>query len=113
MEQRATHRKRRAPAVHRIRGKLAGAGSRLGAGMPGHRHQREVLPRSTSQAWSLALGYNHPRFIEAAIAQIRTLQRGGLSHDPRLLLAKRLGISARPPEKVVNAPPDRWRSRRA
>src|SRR3972149_7453793 len=47
----------------------------------------------TAQAWTLALGYNHPELIEAAVAQIRTLAhaRAGFPTLPRLLLAKRLG----------------------
>src|SRR3990170_5770287 len=46
----------------------------------------------TAQAWTLALGYNHPELIEAAVAQIRTLAhaRAGFPTLPRLLLAKRL-----------------------
>ena len=46
----------------------------------------------TAQAWTLALGYNHPELVEAAIAQIRTLPhaRAGFPTLPRLLLAKRL-----------------------
>jgi len=46
----------------------------------------------TAQAWTLALGYNHPEVIEAAVAQIRTLAhaRAGFPTLPRLLLAKRL-----------------------
>ena len=45
----------------------------------------------TSQAWSLALGYNHPEVIEAAVAQIRTLGhvRAGYPTIPRLLFKKR------------------------
>ena len=61
----------------------------------------------TSQAWSLALGYNHPEVIEAAIAQIRTLAhaRAGFPTIPRLLLAKRLAdLCPGHLKKVVNAP---------
>jgi len=42
----------------------------------------------TSQAWSLALGYNHPEVIEAAIAQIRTLAH--LSIEGRSLAVRGL-----------------------
>ncbi len=61
----------------------------------------------TSQAWSLALGYNHPEVVEAAIAQIRTLAhaRAGFPTIPRLLLAKRLAdLCPGHLKKVVNAP---------
>ena len=61
----------------------------------------------TSQAWSLALGYNHPEVIEAATAQIRTLAhvRAGFPTIPRLLLAKRLAdLCPGHLKKVVNAP---------
>jgi 4-aminobutyrate aminotransferase/4-aminobutyrate aminotransferase/(S)-3-amino-2-methylpropionate transaminase len=61
----------------------------------------------TSQAWSLALGYNHPEVIEAAVAQIRTLAhaRAGFPTIPRLLLAKRLAdLCPGHLKKVVNAP---------
>ena len=46
----------------------------------------------TSQAWTLALGYNHPEVIEAAVSQMRTLAhvRAGFPTIPRLLLAKKL-----------------------
>jgi 4-aminobutyrate aminotransferase-like enzyme len=46
----------------------------------------------TAQAWTLALGYNHPEVTEAAIAQMRTLPhvRAGFPTMPRLRLAKRL-----------------------
>jgi 4-aminobutyrate aminotransferase len=61
----------------------------------------------TSQAWSLALGYNHPEVIEAAIAQIRTLAhvRAGFPTIPRLLLAKRLAdLCPGHLKKVISAP---------
>ena len=61
----------------------------------------------TSQAWSLALGYNHPEVIEAAVAQMRTLAhvRAGFPTIPRLLLAKRLAeLCPGHLKKVVNAP---------
>ena len=46
----------------------------------------------TAQAWTLALGYNHPEVTEAALAQMRTLPhvRAGFPTLPRLQLAKRL-----------------------
>jgi 4-aminobutyrate aminotransferase-like enzyme len=46
----------------------------------------------TAQAWTLALGYNHPEVQEAALAQLRTLPhvRAGFPTLPRLQLAKRL-----------------------
>jgi 4-aminobutyrate aminotransferase-like enzyme len=46
----------------------------------------------TAQAWTLALGYNHPEVMEAALAQMRTLPhvRAGFPTLPRLQLAKRL-----------------------
>jgi len=46
----------------------------------------------TSQAWTLALGYNHPEVLEAAFAQAKALAhvRAGFPTIPRLLLAKRL-----------------------
>ena len=46
----------------------------------------------TAQAWTLALGYNHPEVMEAALAQMRTLPhvRAGYPTLPRLQLAKRL-----------------------
>jgi 4-aminobutyrate aminotransferase/4-aminobutyrate aminotransferase/(S)-3-amino-2-methylpropionate transaminase len=46
----------------------------------------------TAQAWTLALGYNHPEVMEAALAQMRTLPhvRAGYPTLPRLRLAKRL-----------------------
>jgi len=61
----------------------------------------------TSQAWSLALGYNHPEVIEAAVAQMRTLAhvRAGFPTIPRLLLAKRLAeLCPGQLNVVVNAP---------
>ena len=61
----------------------------------------------TSQAWTLALGYNHPEVIEAAIAQIRTLAhvRAGFPTIPRLLLAKKLAeICPGHLNRVINAP---------
>ena len=61
----------------------------------------------TSQAWSLALGYNHPEVIEAAIAQLHTLAhvRAGFPTMPRLLLAKRLAdLCPGHLKKVVSAP---------
>jgi len=61
----------------------------------------------TSQAWTLALGYNHPEVLEAAIAQIRTLAhaRAGFPTIPRLLLAKRLAdICPGHLNRVINAP---------
>ena len=61
----------------------------------------------TSQAWSLALGYNHPEVMEAAIAQARTLGhvRAGFPTIPRLLLARRLAeLCPGHLKKVVNAP---------
>ncbi|MFI5338461.1 MAG: aspartate aminotransferase family protein [Candidatus Methylomirabilales bacterium] len=61
----------------------------------------------TSQAWSLALGYNHPEVIEAAIAQIRTLAhvRAGYPTIPRLLLAKKLAnLCPGRLNRVINAP---------
>ena len=61
----------------------------------------------TSQAWSLALGYNHPEVIEAAIAQMRTLAhaRAGYPTLPRLLLAKKLAdMSPGRLNRVINAP---------
>ena len=46
----------------------------------------------TAQAWTLALGYNHPEVVETAVAQVRTLPhvRAGFPTLPRLRLAKRL-----------------------
>jgi 4-aminobutyrate aminotransferase-like enzyme len=46
----------------------------------------------TAQAWTLALGYNHPEVTEAAVAQLRTLPhvRAGFPTLPRLRLARRL-----------------------
>jgi 4-aminobutyrate aminotransferase/(S)-3-amino-2-methylpropionate transaminase len=61
----------------------------------------------TSQAWSLALGYNHPEVIEAAVAQIKTLAhvRAGYPTIPRLLLAKKLvDLCPGHLNRVVNAP---------
>jgi len=61
----------------------------------------------TSQAWSLALGYNHPEVIEAAVAQIRTLAhvRAGYPTIPRLLLAKKLvDLCPGRLNRVINAP---------
>ncbi len=61
----------------------------------------------TSQAWSLALGYNHPEVIEAAVAQIRTLAhvRAGYPTIPRLLLAKKLAnLCPGRLNRVINAP---------
>jgi 4-aminobutyrate aminotransferase-like enzyme len=61
----------------------------------------------TSQAWSLALGYNHPEVIEAAVAQMRTLAhvRAGFPTIPRLLLAKRLAeLCPGRLNVVINAP---------
>ena len=39
----------------------------------------------TAQAWTLALGYNHPEVMEAALAQMRTLPhvRAGFPTLPR------------------------------
>ena len=61
----------------------------------------------TSQAWSLALGYNHPEVLEAAMAQAKTLGhvRAGFPTIPRLLLAKRLAdLCPGRLKKVINAP---------
>jgi 4-aminobutyrate aminotransferase len=61
----------------------------------------------TSQAWSLALGYNHPEVIEVAVAQIRTLGhvRAGYPTIPRLLLAKKLAdLCPGRLNRVINAP---------
>jgi 4-aminobutyrate aminotransferase-like enzyme len=61
----------------------------------------------TSQAWTLALGYNHPEVIEAAIDQIRTLAhvRAGFPTLPRLLLAKKLAdLCPGRLNRVINAP---------
>jgi 4-aminobutyrate aminotransferase len=61
----------------------------------------------TSQAWSLALGYNHPEVIEVAVAQIRTLGhvRAGYPTIPRLLLAKKLAdLCPGRLKRVINAP---------
>jgi len=61
----------------------------------------------TSQAWSLALGYNHPEVIEAAVAQIRRLAhvRAGYPTIPRLLLAKKLvDLCPGRLNRVINAP---------
>ncbi len=61
----------------------------------------------TSQAWSLALGYNHAEVIEAAVAQMRTLAhvRAGFPTIPRLLLAQRLAeLCPGQLNVVVNAP---------
>lgn len=61
----------------------------------------------TSQAWSLALGYNHPEVIEAAISQIKTLAhvRAGFPTVPRLLLAKKLAdLCPGRLNRVINAP---------
>jgi 4-aminobutyrate aminotransferase-like enzyme len=61
----------------------------------------------TSQAWSLALGYNHPEVIEAAVAQIRRLAhvRAGYPTIPRLLLAKKLAnLCPGRLNRVINAP---------
>src|SRR6185503_18491420 len=45
----------------------------------------------TAQAWTLALGYNHPEVTEAALAQMQALPhvRAGFPTLPRLQLAKR------------------------
>ena len=55
----------------------------------------------TAQAWTLALGYNHPEVTEAALAQMQALPhvRAGFPTLPRLLLAKRLATSAGVREK--------------
>jgi len=69
-------------------------------------HGRSYLD-CTSQAWSLALGYNHPEVIEAAVAQMRTLAhaRAGFPTIPRLLLARKLAeLCPGHLKKVVNAP---------
>jgi 4-aminobutyrate aminotransferase-like enzyme len=61
----------------------------------------------TSQAWTLALGYNHPEVIEAAVTQARTLAhvRAGFPTIPRLLLAKRLAdLCPGRLNRVINAP---------
>ncbi|HSC69724.1 MAG TPA: aspartate aminotransferase family protein [Candidatus Methylomirabilis sp.] len=61
----------------------------------------------TSQAWTLALGYNHPEVIEAAVTQARTLAhvRAGFPTIPRLLLAKRLAeLCPGRLNRVTNAP---------
>ena len=61
----------------------------------------------TSQAWSLALGYNHPEVLEAAMVQAKTLGhvRAGFPTIPRLLLAKRLAdLCPGRLKKVINAP---------
>jgi len=61
----------------------------------------------TSQAWTLALGYNHPEVIEAAVAQARALAhvRAGFPTIPRLLLAKRLAdLCPGRLNRVTNAP---------
>jgi 4-aminobutyrate aminotransferase-like enzyme len=46
----------------------------------------------TAQAWTLALGYNHPEVTEAALVQMRSLPhvRAGFPTLPRLQLARRL-----------------------
>lgn len=46
----------------------------------------------TAQAWTLALGYNHPEVMDAAVAELRALPhvRAGFPTLPRLRLAKRL-----------------------
>lgn len=69
-------------------------------------HGRSYLD-CTSQAWSLALGYNHPEVIGAAIGQARTLAhvRAGFPTIPRLLLAKRLAeLCPGRLKKVISAP---------
>jgi 4-aminobutyrate aminotransferase/4-aminobutyrate aminotransferase/(S)-3-amino-2-methylpropionate transaminase len=61
----------------------------------------------TSQAWTLALGYNHPEVIEATVTQARTLAhvRAGFPTIPRLLLAKRLAdLCPGRLSRVINAP---------
>lgn len=61
----------------------------------------------TSQAWTLALGYNHPEVMEAALEQARTLAhvRAGFPTIPRLLLAKRLAdLCPGRLNRVINAP---------
>jgi 4-aminobutyrate aminotransferase-like enzyme len=61
----------------------------------------------TSQAWSLALGYNHPEVLDAAMTQAKTLGhvRAGFPTIPRLLLAKRLAdLCPGRLKKVINAP---------
>ncbi|MBI4572445.1 MAG: aspartate aminotransferase family protein [candidate division NC10 bacterium] len=61
----------------------------------------------TSQAWTLALGYNHPEVMEAALAQAKSLShvRAGFPTIPRLLLAKRLAdLCPGPLNRVINAP---------
>jgi 4-aminobutyrate aminotransferase-like enzyme len=61
----------------------------------------------TSQAWTLALGYNHPEVLEAAFAQARALAhvRAGFPTIPRLLLAKRLAdLCPGRLNRVINAP---------
>ena len=61
----------------------------------------------TSQAWTLALGYDHPEVMEAALAQAKSLAhvRAGFPTIPRLLLAKRLAeICPGRLNRVINAP---------
>jgi 4-aminobutyrate aminotransferase/4-aminobutyrate aminotransferase/(S)-3-amino-2-methylpropionate transaminase len=61
----------------------------------------------TAQAWTLALGYNHPEVIDAAVTQARTLAhvRAGFLTIPRLLLAKRLAnLCPGRLNRVTNAP---------
>jgi len=61
----------------------------------------------TSQAWTLALGYNHPEVLEAAFAQAKALAhvRAGFPTIPRLLLAKRLAdLCPGRLNRVINAP---------
>ncbi len=61
----------------------------------------------TAQAWTLALGYNHPEVIDAAVTQARTLAhvRAGFPTIPRLLLAKRLAdLCPGRLNRVTNAP---------
>ncbi len=61
----------------------------------------------TSQAWTLALGYNHPEVMEAALVQAKTLAhvRAGFPTIPRLLLARRLAdLCPGRLNRVINAP---------
>jgi 4-aminobutyrate aminotransferase-like enzyme len=61
----------------------------------------------TAQAWTLALGYNHPEVLEAALTQMKTLPhaRAGFPTIPRLLLAERLArLCPGPLDTVTYAP---------
>ena len=80
-----------APAPRGVRCHLARPRPRGRQGFPRHGHRREVLHRLHGAGLTLALGYNHPEVMEAALAQMQSLPHvRGLPTLPRLQLAKRL-----------------------